>query len=118
MVMPSDLPAAAPPPQANIELQWSAAQQLEIRPCFNGQGHRIRFELKIDVTGKAGVNHSRQQGTAVLDGKRLCPATARQSLRDDQQVAIHLRWWLNDQQQPDILKQISTDDLLDSYTRS
>ena len=118
MVMPSDLPAAPPPSAANIELQWVRSQQLEIRPCFDGQGQRVRFELNIDVSGKAGANHSRQQGSVVLDGKRLCPATARQSVRSDQQVAIHLRWWLDDQQQPDILKQVTADDLVDSSRRS
>lgn len=118
MVMPSDLPAAPPHPVANIELQWARAQQLEIRPCFAGQGQRVRFELNIDVSGTAGASHSRQQGAVVLDGKQLCPATARQSVRSDQQVAIHLRWWLDDQQQPDILKHVAADDLLGSFRRS
>jgi hypothetical protein len=118
MAMPSDLPATPPHPVANIELQWVRARQLEIRPCFNGHGQRVRFELKIDASGAAGTSHSRQQGSVVLDGKLLCPATARQNMQTDKQVAVHLRWWLDDRQQPDILKQITTDDLVDSSRRS
>jgi hypothetical protein len=105
-----DASTVTAPPSANIELQWVNSQQLAIRPCFSGQGQHVRFELNTDLSGQAGISHSRQLGELELSNEPRCPATNRQSLHGDSQLTVRLRWWLDGQQQPDVIQKIRGDD--------
>lgn len=109
MTLAAWLLAAAPasadaPVHASLELQPVEANRLALALCFTGSGQQVRFRLKVRSSGKAGTSQTAQAGTLTATAAQQCPLQNRLGIAEDSHVEAELQWWIDEAEQPPILR--------------
>jgi hypothetical protein len=115
MTLATWLLAAAPAPtdaavNASLALQPVADDRLSLALCFTGSGQQVRFRLKVRSSGSAGSAQTAQSGTLIASPTEQCPLRNRLGIADDTRVEAELQWWIDDAEQPPILRSYPDDD--------
>jgi len=104
-------PAPANAPVAvSFELQPAEQSRLSLALCFKGSGQQVRFRLKVRSSGRAGNAQTAQSGTLIATPTQQCPLNNRLGIADDTRVEAELQWWIDDAEQPPILRSYPDDD--------
>ena len=116
MTLATWLLAAAPAPadaavRASLELQPVADDRLSLALCFKGSGQQVRFRLKVRSSGKAGSAQTAQGGTLTATATEQRPLRNRLGIADDSRVEAELQWWIDDAEQPPILRSYPADEV-------
>ncbi|MCQ4295994.1 hypothetical protein NAU58_10430 [Pseudomonas stutzeri] len=109
MTLAAWLLAATPAPadapvHASLELQPVEDHRLSLALCFKGSGQQVRFRLKVRSSGKAGNAQTTQGGTLTATATQQCPLSNRLGITEDSRVEAELHWWIDDAEQPPILR--------------
>ncbi|AGA88356.1 hypothetical protein [Stutzerimonas stutzeri] len=108
------LAAAAPTDaavNASLDLQPVADDRLSLALCFKGSGQQVRFRLKVRSSGKAGSAQTAQSGTLIASPTEQCPLNNRLGIADDTRVEAELQWWIDDAEQPPMLRSYPSDEV-------
>ena len=98
------------PVAADLGLQPLEDNRVALSLCFKGSGQRVRFRLKVRSSGSAGTSQSTQSGTLIADATSQCPVRNRLGIAADTEVEAELQWWIDDAEQPPILRSYPDDD--------
>ncbi len=114
MTLATWLLAASPAPadasvDVNLELQPVEENRLSLALCFKGSGQQVRFRLKVRSSGSAGNAQTAQSGTLTADATPQCPLSNRIGIAGDTRVEAELQWWIDDAEQPPILRNYPDD---------
>ena len=116
MTLATWLLAAAPAPtdaavNASLDLQPVADDRLSLALCFKGSGQQVRFRLKVRSSGRAGSAQTAQSGTLIASPTEQCPLRNRLGIADDTRIEAELQWWIDDAEQPPILRSYPSDEV-------
>ncbi|WP_313056075.1 hypothetical protein [Pseudomonas lopnurensis] len=110
MTLATWLLAATPTPvEASLELQPIDTRRLALALCFKGSGQRVRFRLLVRSSGAAGNSQTAQSGTLVAGEAPQCPLRNRFGIAADSRVEAELQWWIDEAEQPAILRSYPDD---------
>jgi len=116
MTLATWLLAATPAPaegavNASLELQPVEQNRLSLALCFKGSGQQVRFRLKVRSSGSAGNSQTAQSGTLIATETRQCPLSNRLGIADGTRVEAELQWWIDDAEQPPMLRSYPDNDV-------
>jgi len=116
MTLATWLLAATPAPaegavNASLELQPVEQNRLSLALCFKGNGQQVRFRLKVRSSGSAGNSQTAQSGTLIATETQQCPLSNRLGIADGTRVEAELQWWIDDAEQPPMLRSYPDNDV-------
>ncbi|MCQ4263123.1 hypothetical protein CXK91_09110 [Stutzerimonas stutzeri] len=116
MTLATWLLAATPAPaegavNASLELQPVEQNRLSLALCFKGSGQQVRFRLKVRSSGSAGNSQTAQSGTLIATETQQCPLSNRLGIADGTRVEAELQWWIDDAEQPPMLRSYPDNDV-------